>query len=68
MSFVADDDQPAWMSPEPVQPVKMTPADIERERQAFREQHNRAKQAAAQKAAGHTAGSRALAFAIRMID
>jgi len=45
----ADDDQPAWMSPEPVQPVKMTPADIERERQAFREQHNRAKQAAAQK-------------------
>ncbi len=40
----AEDSSPAWMAPEPVPPAKMTPADIERERQAFREQHSRAKQ------------------------
>lgn len=42
----AEDSSPAWMAPEPVPPAKMTPADIERERQAFREQHSRAKQQA----------------------
>jgi hypothetical protein len=34
------------MAVEPANPAKMTPADIERERQAFREQHSKAKQAA----------------------
>lgn len=39
-----EDDNPAWMAHEPANQAKMTPADIEKERQAFREQHNKAKQ------------------------